>query len=598
MSPTDELTGPSRPEPALEAAATENPLLRLVVRWRWWIFLTLAIMQIAAFNGRWRIGRDGSLYRAVAHNLATGHGYTFRGQREKHVYPGLPRLLAAVEETVGPEDPLRPVASLTIIALMGALTLVVVYHLVQMYYPLWIAVCVTTGVGVNRLFIEQSHDLMTDVPFMLGACLTLLGIGKLWRETLPSRRLLAGLFIVAGAVLTVSMRPTFWALALPCAAVSIAGMIHSHRRLWYAAGAAAILALVLAWWAIDPRTTGFDPLSGRYETMALSRLRDLGSTRWAEKLDQTCEKHFPIGVLGIQLGLHLGTLFTAIIAVWSIRMIRHAPIWGLFVITTIAMTLVLGSKPRYYLMILPLALVAWALAVHWLSLRARRWRHGPLLVMLIGLGLATAPNVVRSADFIMEQHGIARNLSRKSFLEVYRGGKMLPVYQMSQMIQTRVPPGHKVLGPEPRITTFLSGRPVYHPSEIFGHAKPPLWLGPLRRLGPTYFASGKAFADDKLLGQLIWRKVIEIDLADALHRHGMYVAPIRLPEDMPPRMKRRIERPTTTTATSRPPPRRRRRPAVSTMPTTLSVTSTQPATLPAARPPRRPPARARPSTRP
>lgn len=598
MSPTDELTGPSRSESALEAAAAENPLLRLVVRWRWWIFLTLAIMQIAAFNGRWRIGRDGALYRAVGHNLATGNGYTFRGQRERHVYPGLPWLLAAVEKVVGPEDAPRPVASLTIIALMGALTLVAVYHLVQLYYPLWVAVCVTTGVGINRVFMDQSHDLMTDVPFMLGVCLTLLGIGKLFQKTGTARRVRAALLILAGAVLTVSMRPTFWALALPCTAVSIAGMIRSHRRLWYAAGAAAILALVLAWWAIDPRTSGLDPLAGRYETMVVSRLRELGSTRWAEKLDLACEKHFPVALLGIRLVPPLGMLFTAVIAVWSIRMMRQAPIWGLFVITTIAMTLILGSKPRYYLMILPLALVAWALTVHWLSLHARRWRHGPLSVMLIGLGLATVPNVVLSVDFIVEQHGITRTFSKMSSLELYPRDKMLPVYQMSQMIQTRVPPGHKVLGPEPRITTFLSGRPVYHPSEIFGHTKPSLWLGPLRRLGPTYFASGKAFADDKLLGQLIWRKVIEIDLADALHRHGMYVAPIRLPEDMPPRMNRRIERPTTTTAATRPAPRRHKRPAVSTLPTTLSATSTQRTTLPAARPPRRPPARARPSTRP
>ena len=48
------------------------------------------------------LGRDGALYRAVGQSLAQGRGYRFRGEREKHVFPGLPLFLAGIEKSMGP----------------------------------------------------------------------------------------------------------------------------------------------------------------------------------------------------------------------------------------------------------------------------------------------------------------------------------------------------------------------------------------------------------------------------------------------------------------------------------------------------------------
>ena len=45
--------------------------------------------------------------RSVADNLASGRGYTFRGERERHIYPGLPYLLAGIDKVFGHQD--RPV---------------------------------------------------------------------------------------------------------------------------------------------------------------------------------------------------------------------------------------------------------------------------------------------------------------------------------------------------------------------------------------------------------------------------------------------------------------------------------------------------------
>jgi hypothetical protein len=516
-------------------AAEHNLLLHWIVRLRWPIFILLAMIQIASFNGRWRIGRDGSLYREVAHNLASGQGYTFRSQRETHIYPGLPRMLAVVEKIVGREDTLRPTVSLSIMAILGGLTLLTVYHLVRMHFPLWIAVCVTTGVGINREFLDQSHDFMTDVPFLLGICLTLLGIGRLARETTRVRIAAFALLAAVGAIIAISTRPTFWALAIPCVGLSIAGMICSRRRWWYAAGAAAVLAMLLLWWMLDPRTSGLHPFSGKYEQSAVAHLRNLDVVRSPGRLLYTWEKEFPFGLFGLELLFPLGTLLgLAIVACW-LRLLRKLPLWSLYVVTTMLMMVLLGGKPRYYLMILPMMLIAWGLIVHWASLRVRRWRYAPECVMLLGLGLGTVPNLARSIGFILEQHGIDRGFRHRGFLNVYREGKMLPVYQIGQLIKQNVPPGANVIGPEPRITTFISGRSVYTAYETIQRTRPPESLRRLKKLNPQYLAFGPQFDNDRLLREIIRRRLVRIDWKTAARQGEMHVVKITVPEPRRPK---------------------------------------------------------------
>ena len=134
----------SRPTPVI-ADLQENLLQRWIVKLRWPIFALVGFILIASHNGYWRLGRDSALYRTVARNLASGHGYTFRNQREHHIYPGLPYLLAGIDRIFGRQDAIHPRAALMAMMLISFLTLVVVYHLVRSYFPPWMAVAVTTG---------------------------------------------------------------------------------------------------------------------------------------------------------------------------------------------------------------------------------------------------------------------------------------------------------------------------------------------------------------------------------------------------------------------------------------------------------------------
>ncbi|MGE5611620.1 MAG: hypothetical protein ACM359_20400 [Bacillota bacterium] len=546
---------------SLTEPPADNALLRTFVRWRWLIFTLVALLQLSAFNNHWRIGRDGALYRTVAHSLVTDQGYTFRGERENHIFPGLPRLLAAIETVFGPQDPLHPTASLVILLAIAALTLVVIYHLVKTLFPPWIAVCVTTGVGINYSFMEQAHDFMTDVPFLLGVCLTLLGLAKFNRTTSIPRRLLALGLLLLGAILTVSMRPTFWALALPCVLLCLIGMVRSRRRLWYAAGILALLALLALWWLLDPRTTGFHPLAGKYERMALARLHDLAAMHAHGDFLLIIEKHFPIGILGVELIFPFGTLFFLSTVAWTLILFRKSPLVSLYILSTILMTFIIGAKARYYLMALPFILVTWALAVHYTAHWFKRWRLGPEILMLLGLGVATAPNVVRCIGFALEQHGIDYHGSRKPFLEVYRDGSMAPVYQISQIIRQYVPAGQRVLGIEDRITTYLSGRSVYQPTAIIQRSRVPQWRQLLRKAKVHYLVFGPDLQkEDPLLNKLLTRQVVEIDQV-LFTQGGISLARIRIPDGPPPtRVSRhpRVHPPTTrpTTRRVRPHPRR------------------------------------------
>src|SRR5262245_32879713 len=66
--------GDDRPPPPPPQPLLESDLTRWIVRYRRILFGIAAFFLLVTFNGIWLIGRDSSLYRGLAHNLATGRG--------------------------------------------------------------------------------------------------------------------------------------------------------------------------------------------------------------------------------------------------------------------------------------------------------------------------------------------------------------------------------------------------------------------------------------------------------------------------------------------------------------------------------------------
>jgi hypothetical protein len=474
-SSTVENSQPLTPRLAGQAPEDQDaqlPILQLIVRWRWAFFILLAAIQLATFNGRWRIGRDGALYRDVAQNLAAGKGYTYRDALETHVYPGLPLLLAGIEKVFGPQDPLQPTATLIVMGLIGVATLIVIYQLMKMYLPQWLAVCIVTGVGINRIFLMQEHDMMTDVPFLLASMTALLGLAHFKRSATTRGKVISGTVLAGSLILALMIRPTFWCLAAAMIGASLIGVFINSRRRWiYLVAMGAIAAVAILWFLFDPRTRGGGGiLGGVYEHRAWERITHLASLGWHDRIVLYCTEHFPHALTALDLPV-IGYIFTPAVFIAAILLVRRSWVWGLYVLATLGVTLIMGSVERYFLMILPMLLAGWGLMLYTAarSISRTRYAWAAQLIIAVGLVIATVPNLIRTAGFAMEQHGIGKDFKPHPFLEVYRGGKMKPIYEMSQQIRKRVPPGASVLSIEPRIMTFLSGRNVYDPTEYVGH---------------------------------------------------------------------------------------------------------------------------------
>src|SRR5213075_3252537 len=65
---------------------------------------------------------------------------------------------------------------------------------------------------------------------------------------------------------------------------------------------------------------------------------------------------------------------------------------------------------------------------------------------------------------------------------------------LSKTISQRVPPKAIVFGFEPRITTYLSGRNVFHPAEVLHGMRQNQWLAALRKSKVSWIFYQKANA--------------------------------------------------------------------------------------------------------
>src|SRR5687767_3257904 len=134
----------------------------LIERFAFPLFVFVAILYLVSFNGQWRIGLDTANYRGLADSIANGRGYVFGEWAGKNIYPGLPLLLAGFEIVVG-KSVVPPLLCMLIFSIV---TLIITYRLIRLHYEKWIAVTVTIGVATNSWYLQQTSELMTDIPFL------------------------------------------------------------------------------------------------------------------------------------------------------------------------------------------------------------------------------------------------------------------------------------------------------------------------------------------------------------------------------------------------------------------------------------------------
>ena len=473
----------------LAPARRENALLALIPRWRWLFFALIGLLMISAFNGRWRIGRDSAAYRGLAHQLLTTGKYVFRDKHDTSTfsdqqdtrYPGMPLVLAGIEKICGRGD----LPAVLFVTLSAIATLVLTHRLVKPAVPPWLAIAIVFGMGANGRFLEHSNEILSDMPFLLGVVLSLLAFDRLERARCTRTRVIALSMLIVGLILAAAMRPTFWVLALALVFTCLWGLVqptHAGQTAEDRRPRRLACLMTLGVLAIAAGTfAGVVDLRGKeaagYEGRLRARLDDFRA-KVLEPLPQNvyavCEQTLPEAFCGTQLGpgfipvggghwVGMSTIFSLLLVGTSVALVRRNVLWGVFALLTVLTMAGIGSVPRYFIMILPLLLAGWGLALGAFADRFRTWGLKEAIAFA-GLGLVVIPNLISCANLIREQRGLARpqeGLAHVGFERAYHGGKWAGVGQVATMIRQNVRPDQQVIGPEATVLTYLSDRNVF-----------------------------------------------------------------------------------------------------------------------------------------
>ncbi len=443
--------------------------LALVVLW--------LVVQALSFNGQWRIGLDSAIYRAVGHSLATGNGYTVLGEAHDKVYPGLPFLLAGLEKAFGPDAAWPGV----VVMLLTAVAIVLLtYRLVRHVLPDWAATVVTAGVAFNWRFVQQAHELMTDLPFLLGVMVVLVGleavVGGGARTGMRSAswpRVLGWLLVAGiGFLIALSMRPTAWVLAVAAVVwatgIAVTGLRSKEpgpkrRGIAAAVTLGVVVAAGIIFRVLDPRAALAD--SGSYESELAGRVVQLFTdpATWAERLPTVAREIFDDDVARLFFGErvdYINVVFTialllgtGLIALRRDNRLLRRPLWGLTIIVLIGTLFMLSSEPRYWLMVLPILWTGWVLGVmqgarDWFKTDRSRSIYAALACLMVFVG-----NGIHIGKLIVEQRSTP-------FLRHYKEGQYAPVAEFAQVLKKGTPPETIFIGPQPPILSYLSERRV------------------------------------------------------------------------------------------------------------------------------------------
>ena len=509
------VAGPARGRGGRGRGRSRRTFRQQYNRYRLWFFGALVAVYVAVFNGQWQVTPDSALYRALGQSLAEGGGYVYLGEAHDHAYPGLPLVLAGFRRLLGSD--LWPMLLLNTLLAGAGLTLV--YRTLRRDYPRWIATAVVLITGLNAQLLQHTTRVLTDVPFFFVVCLTMYAQRR-WAggSAAPSERARSGggarpwggagwLGLMVGALFLAAMlRPAFYVLL---GAVGVAILVEAVRGSWRRSMvlAGGVAAAAAGWWLLDMRDGGHDEKKIRRLLEHPAAMPD----RLQEFLPRLLTEHGMDAFFGIQLLPGLDTVLTLLLlagalTLWRPRrprrdlssrpsrtsdaevvdqptpyagvgkpssaghasrpggrggypgrrggvVFRVALVWLMLAVTL----LFSGTIPRYYLVILPLLALGWVQVARrvgrWLPRGAREW----VVAALIALPLVT--NAGEAGLLILRQR-------QTPLLETYEHGYWRTYHELADAIARSVPPGQSVIGPQPRVLTFWSGRDTFNVEDI------------------------------------------------------------------------------------------------------------------------------------
>lgn len=489
------MTSANAPRPlAVDPDATHFYLSDLVLakvdQYRLWVVLGIVGLYICAFNVNWRLEPDSALYLSIGRNLVEGQGYTYHGKDHRMAYPGVPLLFAGMFKIFGIGGNLLP--HIVLMWLMGLATLGLTYRLFLLHSNRPTALLITVGVAISRVYYRYTFELLSDLPFLFGVMAFFVGYEAIFHRRIEpgsrwyrSIRWYDALLLLGGLAFAVAARPAMLALVAAAAMAMLWSLVRGRWSWGHIAVVVLVIGAVALFYMKDPRQQKHDPNSAT-STITYAeedQLFHLQPERLAIMLD-TARKNIP-GVFehaiakasfGGSIVPGLNTLLALTITIAGIMLVRTRPLWGMWVLATLLMVM-LVPKPveRYFLPVLPVLVFAWWSLTRWAEKRVKPKWSIPTFIVLFGLGGVS--NFLGTAAFIYEQR-------QMPFLANYKKGRYASAYEVAQAIHDRTPSSGDprdlkttwVCVPDKfaRIMTFLSRRYCIEP-EIYSPVQPASW---------------------------------------------------------------------------------------------------------------------------
>ncbi|MHC4420495.1 MAG: hypothetical protein ACYS1E_07855 [Planctomycetota bacterium] len=442
---------PGRPAddcgPSSSRPLASTRLLGWVDRWRVPLLVYVLLGYLAGFNGQWRMSNDSCPHLVIARNIAEGHGYTHPDDMQRHLAPGLSYVVAATFRVFGTES-LAP--ALAVMWTASLVVLALTYWLFGLVGGRPLAVLMTLLLAHNVQFYTFGFRLLTEMPFLVGAMLLLVGYERIHRRIAPvawNVVLMGAGFLVMAAFRSVAM--VFAAALLITLALELA------RRRRYVALAGACVLVLAAVAAVRWADPGLDhPFQlGSDEQVLKARLVDRMPQTLTEigaNAHRLITDALPEVLFGVDFGFMAAPLFLVAMGC-TLTLVRVRLFWFVLIVTFICQWLLVMVTERYCLPVLPLLIFAWWRGVLWLEPRLpARWAVGVGALMM---ALLVIPNAIRIGDMFIEQRS-------RPFVARYKDGKYDVPVRLAAWIRQNTDPEAMIVAPRQYspIILYLSRR--------------------------------------------------------------------------------------------------------------------------------------------
>ncbi len=420
--------------------------------YRHWCLAGAFLLLIIGFNGQWRPGPDSAIYSTIARHLAEGRGFTHPMGLEGVASPGLPYLIAATFRLFG-ADVMWP--AVTLMFLFAAGTLALTYLWMRLHARRGVAVIVTVLLAINSTFYRYSLDVLTDIPFLFGVMLLL--VGHELTERADRREVMGWILIATGMGVMAAFRLVFVVVA---GALMVTLLVKAIRQRQWRRLAAAVLVLAIPVLIreLDPRSTDSTGLVKKESEIVhrlVTTLPDMLRRAVMENLPDLLSDIAPTAMLGNQIdgqGIILDGVITIVAFTAGLMLIRRRMLWGLMVLFFLIQWLLFLPDVRYFLPILPILIYGWWRFSCWVALvmmpdRMGRFLASFLLVLYVGMNLG------RAVGFVIEQRSVP-------LMVHYRRGHYEGVTELGHELRRLTAPDAWVVTPEKwlAIMTFASDR--------------------------------------------------------------------------------------------------------------------------------------------